>query len=151
MTQEIQRGPVSPMQVIYNQEKGLLPSQLDQDAGHRKKQPQSILTRLRGQRRAGQRGSRLSPAEQAVDKLQVGTERALHSFGDLLEIRQEGFDKGQIRKSEVLITAAVAHVPAVAQGNRPQLFQEPGLADAGLPLDQHHPRIASESFCKTAL
>jgi hypothetical protein len=54
--------------------------------------------------------------KQAINDLGVGAESGLHLLEYRPQPRQQRLKKGQIRKSQVFVTAAGADLEAVAQG-----------------------------------
>src|SRR5215471_19981613 len=89
--------------------------------------------------------------EQLADDLCIGTENLLHVIGELFQVRMQDLDKGQVGQCQILITATVADLDTTAQSNRPDLVQKPRLPNPGLSQDEHHQRVASDSFLKAVL
>ena len=88
--------------------------------------------------------------EKLAEDLCISTENLLHILRDLIQVRAQDLDKGQVGQGQILVTATVADLDATAQSNGPDLVQKPRLTNAGLSRDEHRARVASYRFLQAA-
>src|SRR5262249_49371639 len=93
---------------------------------------------LTRQQCTGERRRSLGPVQQSLENLEIAARDLLHTFRRLFKKCEERLDKRQIRKCQIFIAAAVAHMEVTSKGNRSHLFQKSCLPNASLSFYENH-------------
>ena len=139
VAQQLQAGPVRPLQIIEHQHDRLRLRHHDQQPDHRREHLVPLGVSIRRRRRSQPwqpaRQRRDQPGQLRSPRLDVGDELLLGGVGD--EVAQR-FGEQLVGSGDVLLAMPEQHTRAAVERDPGRLRDQRGLAETRFPRDQQH-------------
>ena len=133
MSQEEQRRPSRPLQIVDEHEQRSLPAHRDQPFDDRVEQPVALGLRIGARRRRKVGHERRDLGQEARELAAVAPEEVRQRAGlDVVDREPQRLDERLVGNPELLLAAAEQHDRTLVMDLSRELRRETGLADAGL-------------------